>query len=146
MRPMGIVVIPVERGLDMHFSSITASISWRSAKHSVATSTTEAEYMALSATARQARWYLNGFKELKIQVPITLKCDNTSAIDISHHSIVSERSKHIDIHYHYIRECLLNQKFTLEYVGTSDNLADVFTKALDAVKHEKFTQSLGCTI
>ena len=102
--------------------------------------------MALSATARQASWYLNGFKELEIKVPITLKCDNTSTIDLSHHSIVSTRSKHIDIHYHYVRKCVLNQKFTLEHVGTSENLADVFNKALDAEKHGKFTQSLGCTV
>ena len=121
-------------------------ISWRSTKqHAVATSTTEAEYMALSATARQASWYVNGIKELDVRVPIVLKCNNTSTIDLSHHTIISQRSKHIDIHYHYIRECLLNSKFTLEYIKTSDNLADIFTKALDAVKHKEFTQLLGCT-
>ena len=100
--------------------------------------------MALSATARQASWYLTGIKELDVQVPITLKCDNTSTIDLSHHTIIYQRSKHIDILYHYVRECLLNSKFTLEYIETSANLADIFTKALDAVNYREFTQLLGC--
>ena len=120
-------------------------ISWRSTKqHSVATSTTEAEYMALSATARQASWYINGIKELGVKIPVTIKCDNTSTIELSHHSIISQRSKHIDIHYHYVRECLMNNKFTLEYIETSANPADLLTKALDKTKHHGFTQQLGC--
>ena len=122
-------------------------ISWRSTKqHSVSTSTTEAEYMALSVTARQASWYLIGIKELDVKVPVTLKCDNTSSIDLSNHSIVSSRSKHIDIHYHYVRECLLNHKFQLKYVETSSNLADIFTKALVADCQSKFTQLLVCKV
>ena len=102
--------------------------------------------MALSTTARQASWYLIGFKELDIRVPVTLNSDNTSAIDLSQHTIISQRSKHIDIHYHYVRECLLNTSFDINYIESSLNTADIFTKALDAQKHSKFMQQLGCTI
>jgi len=122
-------------------------ISWRSTKqHSVSTSTTEAEYMALSVTARHASWYAIGMKELHYQVPIILKCDNTSSINLGHNTIISQRSKHIDIHYHYVRECLINHKFTVDYISTEENVADIFTKPLDAAKHSKFTQQLGCAV
>ena len=122
-------------------------ISWRSTKqYSVSTSTTEAEYMALSTTARQASWYLFGIKELDVKVPVTLKCDNTSTIDLSHNTIIYQRSKHIDIHYHYVRKCLLKNKFSIEYIETTNNAADVFTEPLDATKHSKFTLQLGCTV
>jgi len=78
-------------------------VSWRSTKqHSVATSTTEAEYMALSATARHASWYTIEMQKLAYKVPITLKCDNTSSINLGHNAIISTRSQHIDIHYHYV--------------------------------------------
>jgi len=122
-------------------------VSWHSTKqHSVSTSTAEAEYMALSTTARQASWYLIAFKELDIRVPVTLNYDNTTAIDLSQHTIISQRMKHIDIHYHYVRECLLNNKFNIEYIESSNNTADIFTKALDAQKHSKFVKDLGCTV
>ena len=102
--------------------------------------------MALSTAARQASWYLIGTKELDVKVPVTLKSDNTSTIDLSHYTIISQRSKHIDIHYHYVRECLLNNKFSIEYIETTNNAADLFTKPLDATKHSKFTLQLGCTV
>jgi len=125
----------------------TCLISWRSTRqHSVSTSTTEAEYMALSTTARQANWYLIGLKELQINVPVTLKCDNSSSIDLSSHSIISQHSKHIDIHYHYVRECLINNKFSIDYLRSANNLSDVFTKSLDATKFHKFVMQLECTV
>ena len=123
-------------------------ISWRSTKqYSVSISTTEAEYMpALSLTARQASWYIIGLQELDLKVPVTLKCDNTSTIDLSYHSIISQRSKHINIHYHFVRECLINKKFSIEYIESSSNPADTFTKALDTPKFTQFTQQFGCTV
>jgi hypothetical protein len=102
--------------------------------------------MALSLTARQASWYIIGLQELGLKVPVTLKCDNTSTIDLSHHSIISQRSKHIDIHYHFVRECLINKKFLIEYIESTSNRADTFTKALEAPKFSQFTQQPGCTV
>ena len=129
------------------FSLGSCLISWRSTKqHSVSTSTTEAEYMALSTTARQASWYLIGFKELDIKVPVTLNLDNTSAIDLSQHAIIFQCSQHIDIHYHYVQECLLNKKFDFNYIESSLNTADISTTALDAQQHSKFMQQLGYTM
>ena len=108
--------------------------------------TTKAEYMARSLTVRQASWYIIGLQELGLKVPVTLKCDNTSTIDLSHHSIISQCSKPIDIHYHFVWECLINKKFSIEYIESSSNPTDTFTKALDALKFTQFTQQFGCTV
>jgi len=114
-------------------------------QQSVATSTTEAEYMALSLTARQAIWYMHGFQQLKLTIPIHLKCDNTSGIKLAENPILHQRSKHIDVHYHFSREHLLAKHFTLTYVSSKENIADIMTKGLDRELHQKFTQQLLLT-
>lgn len=102
--------------------------------------------MSAAKAARQAIWYTQGIHELGLTLPITLKCDNTSAIAVAKNPILSERSKHIGICYHFVRESVLQQKFALEHVETASNPADIFTKALDRLKHDKFTKLLGCSV
>jgi hypothetical protein len=69
-------------------------ISWMSRKQqSVATSTTEAEYMALSLAARQASWYEQGFKQFKLSIPISLNCDNQSGIKLAENPVLHQRYK-----------------------------------------------------
>jgi hypothetical protein len=122
------------------------AISWMSKKQqSVAVSTTEAEYMALSLAARQAIWYMHGFQQLKLTIPIHIRCDNQSGIKLAENPILHQRSKHIDVHYHYTREQLLAGNFTLDYVPSSENMADIMTKGLTRELHEKFTQQLQQT-
>ena len=102
--------------------------------------------MTLSLTARQASWYIIGLQERSLKVPVALKCDNTSTIDLSHHSIILQRSEHIDIYCHFVRECPINKKFSIEYIESSSNSADTFTKVLDAPKCTQFTQQFRCTV
>ena len=81
-----------------------SAISWLSKKQqSVASSTTEAEYMALATTSRQAVWYLNAFTQLGYTIPITIMADNTSSINVAENPINNPRTKHIDVAYHFIR-------------------------------------------
>ena len=61
---------------------------------------------------------------------ITLKIDNKSVIQLSKNPIFHDRSKHIDVRYHYIRECVEENRVKLESVGTVEELADILTKAL----------------
>ena len=119
------------------FQLRNCTISWKVCKQcSVAASTTEAEYIALALTARQMIWYKNGLSELLIpSVPRALRCDNTAAIKLAENPVLSDRSRHIDIQYHFTRERLLNGDFTVVYVGTRDNLADICTKALTKDLH-----------
>lgn len=133
------------------FTLNNCTISWCSQKQrSVAVSSTESEYMALSLTARNAIWLRNALSELLTSttkgVPsptgtlfeVSLLCDNQGSIALAHNPAQHKRSKHIDVHYHYTREKLEECFFSLSYVATGDNIADIFTKSLDRVKHQHF--------
>jgi hypothetical protein len=117
-----------------------ATICWKSRKQaSVSTSTTEAEYVALSLASRQVQWLHKAFQDFQLTVPCALHCDNTGAIDITQDDKVNDRTKHIDIHYHKVREEFRKGTFELLQVASADNLADVCTKTLPKPTHEKLS-------
>jgi hypothetical protein len=66
-----------------------------------------------------------------------------SAINISKNPVQPSKTKHIDIRHHYIRDLVENKIVTLEHVGTKEQVADIFTKALDANQFEKLRGKLG---
>ena len=68
--------------------------------------------------------------------------DNQSAIKMAYSSTSVKRTKHINLKYFYIRECLENDEFKLLYVPTDENLADGFTKGLRRIKFEKFSKKI----
>jgi hypothetical protein len=74
---------------------------------------------------------------------LTLYCDNMSAINISKNPIQHSRTKYIDIRHHFIRDLVEDKVVTLEHVATDNQLADIFTKALDANKFETLRGKLG---
>ena len=73
-------------------------------------------------------------------------CDNTIAINISKNPIQHSRTKHIDIHHHFIRKLVENKIVILEYVTIEKQLADIFAKALDAVHFESLRTALGLCV
>lgn len=77
---------------------------------------------------------------------MTLFCDNFSAINISKNPIQYSRTKHIDIKHHFIIELVEDKVVTLEHVSTKNQLADIFTKALDVVQFEKLRGKLGICV
>ena len=108
-------------------------IIWSSRKQSItAQSTVEAEYVALSETSKQVAWVAQMLSELGIeyQKPIKMNEDNQGTIALTNNPILSRRSKHIDIRYHYIREQLKNGLITLSYCPTTEMVADLLTKSL----------------
>jgi hypothetical protein len=115
-----------------------STISWRSRKQrSVATSTCEAEYMALAMTTKHHLWLTRGLKELlKNDIPHAVFCDSNSAIDVANNPKLNDRTKHIDIAYHFTRECVQNGSVNLMYVTTAENLADICTKGLVKQTHD----------
>ena len=122
-----------------------AAISWRSRKQDcVTTSTVESEYVALSLASRQLKWLLGACSELRIEVKACLKGDNTGSISLVENNRVNDRSKHIDIHYHKIREEFQKGTFELFHVESKDNLADIFTKILPKPTHEKLYNRIRC--
>lgn len=114
-----------------------STVCWRARKqNSVAASTTEAEYMALLLATKQFIWLDRGLKEfLKEQIPSAVFTDNMSAIDIAHNPKLNDRTKHIDIAYHFTREQVEEGNLLLMHVASKDNLADICTKALPRPIH-----------
>ena len=123
-------------------------VSWHSKKqNSISLSTAEAEYIAAGSCCTQLLW----MKQMMIDYGFDLKtltifCDNTSAINISKNPVQHSRTKHIDIRHHFIRELVENDVVILEHVETSKQIADIFTKALDAVRFSSLRKSLGVCI
>jgi hypothetical protein len=72
-----------------------------------------------------------------------LLIDNQSVIALSKNSVFHDRSKHIDIHFHFIRECVEEGRIKLNYVGTENQLADLLTKALGRVRFQELRGKIG---
>jgi hypothetical protein len=72
-----------------------------------------------------------------------LYCDNLSAINISKNLVQHSRTKHINTRHHFIRDLVEEKVVTLEHVTTGEQLADIFTKALDVKQFEKLRSKLG---
>nr|KAJ0210184.1 hypothetical protein LSAT_V11C400173380 [Lactuca sativa] len=109
-------------------------ISWSSKKQtSVAISTAEAEYVAAGRCCAQLLWIQNQLLDYGIKFSKTpIYCDNTSAIKITQNPVQHSKTKHIEIRHHFIRDNVEKGKVVLEHVKTSEQLADIFTKALDS--------------
>jgi hypothetical protein len=75
--------------------------------------------------------------------PTTLFCDNQGAIRLSKDSTFHARTKHIDVHFHFVRQTVAQKHITLSYCSTNDMIADIFTKSLSPFKFEKFRTLLG---
>lgn len=105
----------------------------------VALSTTEAEYMALTWGARQILWMYSSMSEVGFpqQLPAQLFGDNTGAISLSKNTKGNARVKHIDIREHYIRERVDEGDICITQVPSAENLADMFTKPLGRVAHHR---------
>ena len=134
------------RSITGYFFKLAGRIfSWQSrAQKTVALSSTEAEYMALSGCSRQAVWIQALLKELGYKIPIVLICgDNQGLIFIGSNPVQEQHSKHIDICYHYVRQLIEEKKIELFFVEGAENPADLFTKNLGATKFLKFREQLG---
>ena len=74
---------------------------------------------------------------------VVIHCDNMSSIHLANNPVYHARTKHIEVHYHYVREKVLLGLIDLVYVSTEDQVADIFTKALGAENLHKFRDLLG---
>jgi hypothetical protein len=109
----------------------SGAISWMSKKQmTTAQSTAEAEYMAFTPAAKWLHHLLNGIG-ISQTTPMHMLSDNLAAISISHELTFHAHTKHINVQYHYIHEAISNQEIELMYTPTTENLADILTKALD---------------
>jgi hypothetical protein len=127
------------------FKLAGGAVSWSSKKlDGISDSTTVAEYKALSFGAKEAIWLRQLMGELKQSTKaITLCCDNQSAIKLSHNPAMHQRTKHVKLAWHFIREAIKDGDVVVKFVRTAVQDADMLTKALDGPKHRDNRQRIG---
>lgn len=130
------------------FKLANGVITWESKKQpTVALSSMEAEYMALSQACREVVYLKNLFSEIGfsdlVSHPIIINNDNLGAQHLANNQIHHARSKHIDIRHHFVREVVNRGDIVLNHVSTDRMTADVLTKNLAKIKHQRCMAELG---
>lgn len=129
-------------------NGVFSAISKRQTTVSLAS--TEAEYIAMCAFAREASWLRQLLNELGYKSPdarsIEMKCDNQGALSLSENPEFHQRTKHIDIKYHYLRQEVARGHLDPWYVPSKENTADGLTKPLGPVDHAAFVEMLNMTV
>ncbi|XP_035713879.1 uncharacterized protein LOC118438167 [Folsomia candida] len=121
-------------------------ISWSSQKQPIVSmSSMESEYISLASGAREAVWLRRFLEELGFpqESPTIIHVDNQSAIKLVKNPEMHSRSKHIDVRYHYTRELVSTGQLAIEYVHTSEQIADGLTKPLLKTQHFKMRHDLS---
>jgi histone deacetylase 1/2 len=110
----------------------------------VATSSSGAEYVAISDTLKEMLHSKYVLEDLgfQVEIPMLMCSDSQGAIGIAKFPKIHNRSKHIDIRYHFTREKIDDGTLRLQYVPTNENEADIFTKNLPATKMNYFLASI----
>ena len=124
------------------------TVSWSAKKQPIITlSSTEAEYVTLTHAAKDILWIHKLLGELtflhSLSLPTTLYCDNQGAIRLSKDAMFHGRTKHIDVHFHFIHQTITSGNIKPIYIPTEDMTADIFTKSLVQVKFKKFRDDLN---
>jgi len=121
-------------------------ISWSSKKQvSVTTFLVKAEYVASANITKEAVWLRTLLKEVSYpQSQATIvHADNQSIIALAQNPTSHSRAKHIDICFHFIRECIERNEIKLQYISTHQMVADILTKALPRKVFERLCEALG---
>ena len=128
------------------FELASGLVSWSSQRQkSVALSTTEAEYVAASMATREAVWLSRLMKDIGCPASsaINLYTDNQSALRLVKNPEFHKRTKHIDIHYHFIREKYEENVIDVMYVPSENQKADIFTKPMPRDRFQRLCDAMG---
>ncbi|SOV06930.1 uncharacterized protein UDID_17970 [Ustilago sp. UG-2017a] len=121
--------------------------AWKSALQCcTALSAVEAEFVVATEAAQEVLFFRHLFKAIGIDIGTpTIFSDNTGAIQVSKDPAQHWKLKHIDTKYHFIRDNMQDGKVKIKYIGTKDNLADIFTKPVGKEVLQHARQGLGLT-
>jgi hypothetical protein len=122
-----------------------APISWKSKSgRSVTLSSTEAEYFAISECAKELIFIRNIITSIgmKLKEPIEIHVDNVGAIYLSNNYTTSQRTKHIDVRVHFVRQYIEEGVFKIVFIRSEDNDADIFTKNTTEEIFEKHSNKM----
>ncbi|MGB9152505.1 MAG: reverse transcriptase domain-containing protein, partial [Alphaproteobacteria bacterium] len=125
-----------------------SSVIWNTKKQkTISLSSAEAEYMALASVTQEVKWVNQFLCELllpcmKLSLCMSVYVDNQAAILISKNDVYHDRTKHIDIRYHFIRNAIKSNLYKIEWVPTDKQLADGFTKPLSTITFTKLFASV----
>jgi hypothetical protein len=128
------------------FSFGSGVVNWSNKKQPTITlSNTKVEYRGATIIACEVVWLQKLLSDLgqSMDAPITIYCDNISSILLANNPVYHATTKHIEVHYHFIRKKVLAKETDLIHVSIEDQVADIFTKALGANKLRKFREMLG---
>ena len=121
-------------------------VSWLSKNQgSIFLSTTKAEYIVVATCCTQILWMNQTLTYLEVKYfdPIPFHCDNTSAISMSKNPVLHSKTKHIPIKYHFLREQVTNIVVQLNFIPSTEQIVDIFTKPLPKTQFEYLRQKLG---
>nr|GFB45275.1 retrovirus-related Pol polyprotein from transposon TNT 1-94 [Tanacetum cinerariifolium] len=123
-------------------------VSWKATlQHVVALSTTYSEYMVLTEAVKESIWLKGLLIELGVNLrSVVVNCDNQGAIHLSRNAMFYERTKHINVRYHFIWEIVESKEIEVAKIGTKDNAADAFTKVVPGPKFKYCIEILGVGI
>ncbi|KAG8472135.1 hypothetical protein CXB51_036415 [Gossypium anomalum] len=121
------------------------AISWKATLQTIiALSTTKAEYMAITNTCKEAIWLKGLFSELNKDLQIsTVFCDSQSVIFLTKDQMFHERTKHIDVRYHFVRDIIAHGDIVVSKISTHENPTDIMTKSLPIIKFEYCLDLVG---
>ncbi|KAI4364351.1 hypothetical protein MLD38_020457 [Melastoma candidum] len=122
------------------------AISWSSKKQAIVTlSSCDAEYVVITACTCHAIWLRRKLKVIGLaeNEATTIFVDNKSTQALARNPVYLDRSKHIDMHYHFIRESVMKKEIKLEYVKSADQVTDIFTKPPGVDIFSKMRSMLG---
>ena len=108
-------------------------VTWRSKKQSVvARSSAEAKFRTMAQGICELIWVTTLLKELRVAQTNTMKlyCDNKAAINVAHNPVQHDRTKHVEIDRHFIKEKIKSGQICIPFVASGEQLADILTKGL----------------